>query len=241
MSETNSILKRINALLNKTVENGATEAEAASALQMAQKLMTQHMIEESQLSEFAKDKKCQTISCERFKTAYDTDALNGAIADAFDCKVWWQRTKVHFFGFGEDARLASYFYSYLNNAVVNESEKYKKSVQFYKQKRAGCHGRSILSSFRKGMLSRLIIRLDDLKQSRVSNIVKSTGKNLVIVKTDQVNDEYQSLNLKCKSKKVSWDVPLNLAYRHWFDKGDGVNMAGGIEESEKPLHLSEAR
>jgi len=42
------ILTKIRALLNKTVENGATEAEAQQALKMAYRLMAENQISESQ-------------------------------------------------------------------------------------------------------------------------------------------------------------------------------------------------
>ena len=45
MTDMNAIANKIQHLLNKTVENGATEAEAQAALLMAQKLMAKYNIE----------------------------------------------------------------------------------------------------------------------------------------------------------------------------------------------------
>ena len=45
----NSILNKIKHLLNKTVENGCTEAEALSALTTARKLMLKHKLEEKDI------------------------------------------------------------------------------------------------------------------------------------------------------------------------------------------------
>lgn len=226
-----SILHKINALLNKTVENGATEHEANAALEMAQRLMTKHMIEESQLAEHAKDKACRKITAPIFKTGYDTTDINAGVADAFDCKCWWNRGKeeVYFFGFGDDARLAAYFYNYLNNAVVNESEKYKKSLKFIEQKMAGYHSKSILSSFRKGMIRRLNQRLGELKASRVSNVVKNTGTNLVLIKEDKIKEEYEALGLKLKKHRSSDEIQSADAFYDGSDAAEKVNMAGGIE------------
>lgn len=226
-----SMMNKINALLNKTVENGATEHEASSALQMAQRLMTQHMIDQSQLTEAAKDKTCKTEVIDKFKTGYDTDGLNGSIARAFDCKCWWNsyHARVTFFGFGEDAKLAAYFYNYLNNAIVNEAEKFKRSPKYQQQKIMGYHPRTIMSSFRKGMIVRLIGRLEELKASRVANVVQATGNNLVVVKNGQVEAEYEQLNINAKSKKSNWAIENPEAFFVGKEKADGVNMSGGIE------------
>ena len=183
MSQEN-ILGKITALLNKTVENGASEAEAESALIMAQKLMTKHMIAETQLADHAQDKKCIKVTIPQFKTGYDLSSLNGPIGKAFDCKCWWNDyyKEIYYFGYGDDAKLAAYFYNYLNNAIANEAIKYKRSMEYINQKIMGYHGKTIMASFRKGMVYRLSDRLEELKSDRVSNVIASTGTDLVIIK-----------------------------------------------------------
>lgn len=229
-----SILSKINALLAKTVENGASEAEANTAIEMAQRLMEKHMIDESQLADHALDKKCQQITVDMYPTGYDLTALNGVIADAFDCRCWWNRHKeeVYFFGFGDDAKLAAYFYRYLNEAMTNEARKYRLSLEFVEQKIKGYHGKTIIASFRKGMMIRLIQRLADMKAKRQSNILRTTGTDLVLVKDDQVSEEYDALGIKAKSKKQNWDVTNVEAYGAGVERADNVNMVGGIEHDE---------
>ena len=231
---TENIIHKINSLLNKTMENGATEAEADAALGMAQKLMEKHMIEQSQLAEHVTDKTCKKITIPIFKTAYDTTYINRAIADAFDCKNWWNKYhgEVYFFGFAEDAKLAAYFYNYLNNVIVNESEKYKKSAEYAEQKEYGYHGKTLLSSFRKGMMSRLCYRLHDLKESRVSNIVQSTGTDLVVIKDQHVDKEYKELGLKLTTHRSPTPSNNAASYHSGVDKADKINMVGGIENEE---------
>jgi len=136
---------------------------------------------------------------------------------------------VYFFGYGDDAKLAAYFYNYLNNAVVNEAEKYKKSLHFVEQKMLGYHSKTILASFRKGMIYRLNKRLDELKADRTSNVVKSTGTNLVVVKEDKVREEYESLNLKLKKHRSNWDIQNTESFHAGIDRADKVKMAGGNE------------
>lgn len=230
-----SIIHKINALLNKTVENGASEAEAETALAMAQNLMAKHMIESSQLAEHAKDKKCKKVTAPIFKTAYDTTGLNGNIASAFDCKCWWNsyHKEIYFFGFGDDAKLAAYFYNYLNNVIVNEAEKYKKSDEFMEEKSFGYHGKTLLSSFRKGMIRRLLERLSELKAERSSNIIKTTGTDLVIVKESQVEEEYENLGLKLRTKRTNLTPHNSTSFLSGVNKADEVNMAGGIAQNDQ--------
>lgn len=235
MSDRDSLLNKINALLNKTTENGASEHEAMTALSMAQKLMEKHMIESYELNENSKDLKCEKFEVEMFKTGYDTTSINGAIADCFDCKCWWNRHRgtVTFFGYGSDAHLASYFYNFINNAIVIESRKYKHGLEFIESKIKGYHTKTIMASFRKGMMIRIIQRLVDLKRERTSNVLKKTGTDLVVVKSETVKDEFKGLELKLKTKKSTLDdVQCFSSYEKGYEKGNKVNLSGGIENKK---------
>lgn len=65
-NETKKINHRIRALLNKTVENGATEAEAREALTKAYELMSKHNLSEADLSE----PKTYISKLVKYKTTY---------------------------------------------------------------------------------------------------------------------------------------------------------------------------
>lgn len=68
--EKKAIKAKINALLAKNVENGATEAEANIALEKAQELMTKYMIAQSELE--IKNTKCVKLEVPIYPSNYSS-------------------------------------------------------------------------------------------------------------------------------------------------------------------------
>lgn len=66
-----SIKLKIKALLSKTTENGATEAEALSALKKAQSLMLEYFISEHDLVDPYISEKCIFKEVDIIQSAYD--------------------------------------------------------------------------------------------------------------------------------------------------------------------------
>lgn len=230
-----TMMRKINALLNKTIENGATEAEANAAMEMAQRLMTQHMIDESQLSAHAKaaHKKCVSENVDIFKTGYDTSDIVAIVADAFDCQAYWRGDSkvggvVTFFGWGEDSKLAAYFYSYLNHAVVNAATEYIGTEQYRKSKAAGYGPKTIMKSFRRGMIGRIGGRFAEMKEERTRNVVTKTGTNLVVVKEDAVREEFDKLGMTFRDHKADRTIDCRAAALDGIAKANSINMSGGI-------------
>lgn len=105
MTDMNAIANKIQHLLNKTVENGATEAEAQAALLMAQKLMAKYNIELEQQTG-SKDFKC-SLEETKVKPNPRNNALGNIIANSFAVKGIIYGGKWSFFGREANAKAAA--------------------------------------------------------------------------------------------------------------------------------------
>lgn len=81
-----SLIAKIKALLAKTVANGCTEAEAMSALAMAQRMMAEHDIAQADMTEEAEG----VTAAHVVKTDHDKirDRLFQAVARFCRCREW---------------------------------------------------------------------------------------------------------------------------------------------------------
>lgn len=105
MTDMNAIANKIQHLLNKTVENGATEAEAQAALLLAQKLMAKYNIElEQQIG--SKDFKC-SLEETKVKPNPRNNSLGNIIANSFAVKGIIYGGKWAFFGREANAKAAA--------------------------------------------------------------------------------------------------------------------------------------
>ena len=105
MTDMNAIANKIQQLLNKTVENGASEAEAKTALLMAQKLMAKYNIELEQQTG-SKDFKC-SLEETKVKPNPRNNSLGNIIANSFAVKGIIYGGKWAFFGREANAKAAA--------------------------------------------------------------------------------------------------------------------------------------
>ena len=105
MIDMNAIANKIQQLLNKTVENGASEAEAKTALLMAQKLMAKYNIELEQQTG-SKDFKC-SLEETKVKPNPRNNSLGNIIANSFAVKGIIYGGKWAFFGREANAKAAA--------------------------------------------------------------------------------------------------------------------------------------
>lgn len=105
MTDMNAIANKIQHLLNKTVENGATEGEAKAALLMAQKLMAKYNIELEQQTG-SKGFKC-FLEETKVKPNPRNNSLGNIIANSFAVKGIIYGGKWAFFGREANAKAAA--------------------------------------------------------------------------------------------------------------------------------------
>lgn len=118
--ENEKIMNKIMALLNKTVENGATEQEAIAAGLMAQRLMKKYKI--SEVVDTTKPKEVIRNDI-KIKTKTWISSLAGVIGDNFCCKVIRTRAInvitrkpeyiIKFYGYKQDVKVATKMFNVL--------------------------------------------------------------------------------------------------------------------------------
>lgn len=233
--EKKAIKAKINALLAKNVENGATEAEANMALEKAQELMTKYMIAQSELE--IKNTKCVKLEVPIYPSNYNLYFIHKPIAELFDCMVWMtgkNKTKrAIYFGFEEDTELASYFYNYLCRTMVTEAAAYKQTEQ-YKRLCKNRHGRGVIADFIQGLQVRLIQRIDEQIAKKRKTVQESSSRDLVVVKTGVVKEEFAELKIKLQQKSITGRDSNTTAYKAGHKRGGEVEITQGIKgESRK--------
>lgn len=113
------IINKIMKLMARTTSRGATEAEAINAALIAQKMMNDNDIKQSELHEDEEeliiDKACEIGSKKSFYTS-----LAAVIAPNFRCKAYCTKdyhgnNHVHFYGFESDTEAADIIFKHLYN------------------------------------------------------------------------------------------------------------------------------
>lgn len=228
MNNTDNIKKKIQALLNKNIENGATEAEAIAALTKATELMQQYYITENDLKEHFEVEKCELREIPKYKTAYKIDFWYNALSNLFDCQNYYTKTKVCFFGYKDDLDLCEYFYHVITRTAFKEAELFKKSnkYQMLKQYRSG---RMLVSSFVKGFMAGIGDKMFEMYQNRKSTIPYE--KSLVLVeKAAKVEKEFNdTFNFKTVKSKITG---VAEAFKQGVERGEQVELNRAIGNAQ---------
>ena len=119
-TELTRVKARIKALVDKTVSNGCTEAEAMAAAEMVGRLLERYALSMEEID--VREERCVQIEVPiGGKQRRPIDGCVTAIARFCDCKVWVSRDTVIpsyvFFGFEADTTLASYLFKVIDRAI----------------------------------------------------------------------------------------------------------------------------
>jgi hypothetical protein len=179
-------------LTNKTVENGATEAEAMSAMGMVGKLLRQYNLTMNELDVRQSAFKTINLFVKDRENRHPTfDALATSLARLIDGKTWFHKELVKnsknadgtytngkyaykangnwkkrggyaFFGAEHDLELVEYLFNVIANAVVTESKAFKRTEAYTVNPRN--LRKRAFNSFLRGMGTRLSQRLSEMKR-----------------------------------------------------------------------------
>ena len=191
-------MTRIRGLLAKTIENGATEAEAVAAAGKARELMDRHRLQMTDI-----EIREEPVVKEKFDrpTRVKLTAVDGCrrgIERYCGVRVWWQmkfirdetfrkgrtfvrdrdgkvysgewRRKLVIFGLKADVEMAHYLYDLIAGAIRVELE------------RSGYRSRDDRASFQVGMAARINGRLISMAHALTPRAKTATGTALVVVK-----------------------------------------------------------
>lgn len=187
----------VQALLSKTVENGATEEEALAAAQKAQEFMDRYHLDHGALG-------METEGTHEYRQPSDWDTaqikflLLSRIAQFTDTRCWRNGpgTKKHgtdftFFGLKSDTDFASWLLESLSTFVVQQSTAYRLACilddpldQLTKDGEA---------SFQLGCIDRINERLRALVEARKTT---ATGRALIPLKNQIVERDFRKLGIR---------------------------------------------
>ena len=238
MENKEKIKLRIRALLNKTVENGATEAEAIAALRKANELMVQYYISEHDLKDPFAGEKITLKETSLIKSGYDLTFFYPFLAQLFDCEYFYNPYRIAFFGFQEDVQLCDFFYTLIVKACLREKDRYMKSKEFKSLKQV-YHGKTLAASFIKGFLLKVSDKMNEMYKNRKSTVPENMG--LVLVqKSERVKSEYKKLDLTVRSaptRKLEYE---RIAFSSGVTQGNNFHITQGINQyqSESQIKLN---
>lgn len=230
MESTTRLKKKINALLAKTTENGATKEEALTALNKAQELMKQHLISASDLKETVLDEECVLASVRRYPTKYKEVHIIASLGKLFYCKSYYNKSKVYFYGFKEDTELCLYFYNFIVKSSLEEAERYKKTIH-YKRLTDYHHGITIISDFVKGFLLEVSSKVEKMYEERQK---EQAGTGLVIFdqKQKKVSERFAQTGIKLRTVKDRIS-PRSSSFSDGKNKGSELNITQGVNGKKK--------
>lgn len=200
------LIEKLNKLLVITTENGATEAEAESALLKAQKLMHKYNIAMEKLGgeekiEYSLEMMDHTIK------ASPRWPLSSIIARSFACRAIQTRGKIAFLGHKMDAKAAIEAFKFAWQVMKTNGE----ALQRERKATTGdTHG--VFNTYAQGFLEGLKTRLDEQTTT------------LTIVVPPDVDDEFKNRFPTVVSKKSSMSVnPIDVdAYVRGVKDGKSV-------------------
>lgn len=227
MKDREKIVARIKALLSKTIDNGATKQEMESALNKANQLMLEFFISENEIKDDNVISKCISEEFKLIKTGFDLSLFYNDLAKLFDCQYYYNKYRIVFFGHQQDVSMCGYFYNLISKTCLIEKDNYIKSDEYQRLKKS-YHGKTLSSSFIKGFLIEISLKLRNMYKERKSNIPEVYAL-VVIEKIDKVKKEFQELDLNIKkvaSKKLTGEKE---AFEYGIEKGKNIKLVQGVE------------
>jgi hypothetical protein len=232
MNKRETIKRKIKALLSKTTDNGASKEEMESALQKANKLMVDFFISENDLSDPYIAEKCILKEVQLVKSGYDFGFFFSSLVNLFDCQYYYNNKHIAFFGFEEDTELCAYFYNFIIKSCLKEKVKYMKSSD-YKGLKQFYHGRTLSSSFIKGFVKGVSIKINQLYNDRKLEISTERYGLVVTEKKIKVENQFKALDLEISRCSVKQVIAENTAYNSGKEIGKDLSITQGVHQHKK--------
>jgi hypothetical protein len=200
--ELTRVLLRIQALRAKTVEQGCTEQEALASAKKVAELLDRYGLSLGEVE--MREQTCEGVGIETGrKRRAPLDDCVPTIALFCDCKVWIETTRDSviryvFFGLPLDVEAAHYLYDLIALTFASETARYKREDRelLSSPRRDGAR------SFQIGLAHGISDKLKLMKAERDAELRRSTGRDLVPVKTSVIEGELEKLGLNFYAKSV---------------------------------------
>jgi len=238
MSVSESLLKKVQGLLSKTVDNGCSVAEAATAAALAQKLITEHRLSMADLDD-SETEEIEHTTVEGFASARTSTWKNtvaSGIAKANDCRLYihtshsfgGKRKRIYkIVGRNSDIEIVNYMFTTVSREIERLC-KIEMAVQ-------NGHGKTWANSFKNGAASAVVTKLQAARQE-----AKDAGSSTAIVRLDNrmapVNDWLEK-NIGTLAQRKS---PINVNKSAWssgYAAGKNITTNTGLTGSKTAKSL----
>jgi hypothetical protein len=192
--ERDKIARIIRALLEKTTERGATEAEAMTAAAKARELMDRYQIDAGTAGLEEEGTSRLDVGLSPYRGLGIRNRIAVRVAQFCDCKVWKvsREGKLFFFGMASDVEFAGWLIASLDGFIRQASLQFLVS-----QPKADARTRWVMQkAFIIGATTRISERLEELSASRKSEPLAGDGRSLVVVKGAIVARDFAKLGMR---------------------------------------------
>lgn len=226
LKKRNSILGKIRALLSKTVENGATEAEALAAAEKAASMMSEYDLSMDEVDVKDSGVKSENIDLDRDMGMYLAIVAN-AISRLCGTRFWTDfighsANSGTFFGLPHDVEISLYLYDVCKSAMAREVKAYEPLVALKRATVRAAKRRSFLS----GMSTRLAERIDEMALARK----RGTGTAIVPLKNALIEEALAANKMQFKSGRARFgDLHIDDLKRG-RRAGDNVSLNTALRE-----------
>jgi len=189
----NRVKEKIRALKALAADSGATEGEVTAALNLAQKLCHEYMLN---LADIEDDREIQ-VELQVDKLVRDLRDfkirqvlhMDGAIIRLFDCEYIYNdcRMTETIMGTETDRTTADYCIDFAHNTMHSAWEKYKRSYE-YSLMRERFRAKQLKRDFMIGFIHGVADKCREMKQNQEDVKLKTTGTSLIIVKSAAVEE-----------------------------------------------------
>lgn len=214
------VIEKIRALMAKSIDNGATEAEAVAAAAKAKELMDKYQITMSETE--LREEGCEGTSHKGYKRGFNVKRRLGLNVGLFcECRVWFSKQggALQFFGIKSDKDFAIWLVLALESFVWAQHDRNRTELE----QRGDYYNWAIGRSFVEGCIDRLNKRLKDETRKRKPKQM-ATGTDLMVVKQQLVQNEFEKLGVKLNRRTFQAKVTDELAYTAGQAAGDKANL-----------------
>ena len=226
------IAEKIRHLREKTVENGCTEAEAMSAMEMAARMAEKHEITEQDLAmervmeETRESRNRNTRKTPHIATVYCVNP----ICKLLGVKGWKSGATAVFFGFESDVIVAEYLYDVCKTAIDSGWKQFLRDNPGYSKRERADQSKA----FSHGMAWRLAERIKELDWQKMKRTEERGERALVLVDAKiaavenalQVKKPWLKLT---KAKRRSVSFYDGKAFDAGKNAANNVNISRGVD------------
>jgi len=224
--EVAKVISRIEALEMRTTDRGFSEQEAYLAAQKLADLLDRYgsELEDQTIVEYPTEAIRIETARKRMAPVHHTVH---AVAAFCDCKHWIERgtdslLTLHVFGLRQDSYAAQALFDLIQQMFKRERQEFQESEAYQMHDRGG--RKAALHAFEHGLATRITLRLREIKQTSREKLHSSTGRDLVLLKDQKIEEDLELLGLDFQFKSLSRSVSDMEAFEEGFRRGEDFDI-----------------